>query len=86
MRTLGVCFGASTLSMVSLKKDQQGVSIEDIWRKPHEGNPKQLFLEAMGDIHAGDHDRIAITGRGFKRLLNLTFLCSIDVTCLGCQI
>jgi hypothetical protein len=72
-RSLGICIGASTLSMVSVKKDTEGgIAVEDAFLKVHHGNPQQLFESAIAAMPLHEYDKVAVTGRKFRHLVNLT--------------
>jgi predicted CoA-substrate-specific enzyme activase len=89
IKSLGICLGASTVSLVQMKLDQdqpdnldQRVSggdhqgpkpkvIEyDLY--PHEGDPKQTLVKALEQLDLSSFDRIAATGRKFRKFINLT--------------
>lgn len=73
METLGICIGASTLSMVELKfKDRGKASISRTFTKLHHGNPSSVFLKEMEKIEPERFDSIAVTGRMFRRFVNLS--------------
>jgi predicted CoA-substrate-specific enzyme activase len=75
MRALGICFGASTLQMVELSKDGEAVSVTRSLRRAHEGKPHELFLDLLADaVKQGPLDRIAVTGRSFRRCIALPSL------------
>ena len=38
---------------------------------PHEGNPKKTLLSALNDFKLDSLDRIAVTGRRFRKFVNL---------------
>ena len=83
VRTLGVCIGASTVSIVRLEQEQN-IALENRTKirktprmigyslHPHEGNPKQTLLLALEDLDPTSFDRIAATGRRFRESVNLT--------------
>ena len=80
--TLGVCLGASTISMALMKPagemsdDNHRASmrpkIVGTWRYPHEGNPKATLVDALGKLEMSKIDRIACTGRKFREYVTLT--------------
>ena len=72
MKTLGICFGATTIQAVKLHFDPQFKSVEWTKRIAHEGNPRSVFTKLLGDIEAFDIDAIAITGRNFRSNVKLT--------------
>ncbi len=73
IKSLGICIGASTLSMVTVKRDHRGgVSIEDAFLKVHHGNPEQLFESTIATLPLHEYASVAVTGRKFRHLVNLT--------------
>ena len=68
-KSLGICIGASSVSAVTLIKDKEGIKITSSENIPHNGNPKKL-LERL--LENGAPDKIAVTGRKFRKLCNLT--------------
>ena len=43
-----------------------------VFVQPHNGNPREAFLEAVGKITIGNKTRVAVTGRKFRDFLNLS--------------
>ncbi|MDP7355061.1 MAG: hypothetical protein QGE94_08305, partial [Desulfobacterales bacterium] len=84
MRALGLCLGASSVSAVDLimdLSDSHGGKIEPNSKNsriakyaiyPHEGNPKKTLLSALNDFKLDSLDRIAVTGRRFRKFVNLS--------------
>jgi len=81
LRSLGICLGASTVSIVQIEldRDEQSNSsanskprIIDFSLHPHEGDPKQTLLDAFSRLKPESFDRIAATGRKFRRFVNLS--------------
>ena len=73
MRTLGICFGATTLQTVELTRHNGATIVERTTRVLHEGNPKAAFLDFIRshpDLIAVD--RIAVTGRAFRKCVALS--------------
>ena len=69
----GICIGSSTISMVTVKCDAQGktsVIGKDI--KAHSGNPQVIFSEMLDSSRIESGARIAITGRKFRHMVNLS--------------
>ncbi|MGE5680241.1 MAG: acyl-CoA dehydratase activase, partial [Bacillota bacterium] len=68
-RSLGICIGASTVSAVILKKQNNSVIIDSVKTLAHNGNPRK----AVADIFNGKiPENIAATGKKFRNFLNLT--------------
>ena len=83
IKSLGICLGASTISLVQLKLEpidrSSGSSQQDpkptlidYALYPHEGNPKQTLLKAFEQLDLNSFDTIAATGRKFRKFVNLT--------------
>lgn len=76
-RILGICLGASTVSVVQLESNSSSTGITkpvitDSTVYPHEGNPRKALIKALRAVNPESFDRIAVTGRQFRRLVNLT--------------
>jgi len=83
LRVLGLCLGASTISLVQLEtlRCQAGDRRDTGPMKPqivkqsfhvHEGNPKETFLSVIRRLDIGSFDKIVVTGRRFRKFINLT--------------
>ncbi|MBW2607543.1 MAG: activase [Deltaproteobacteria bacterium] len=81
MRVLGLCLGASTVSVVQIEQDNGGIDIAKGNKKPrvveyslhpHEGNPKKTLLSVLERLDLNSFDRIAATGRRFRKFVNLS--------------
>ncbi len=76
-KALGMCLGASTVSLVELERVRTatGYGRPRIVRHAlhvHEGDPKRTLIRALGQWDIAAFDRIAATGRKFRRFVNLT--------------
>ncbi|MEE9913222.1 MAG: acyl-CoA dehydratase activase [Deltaproteobacteria bacterium] len=72
MKVLGICLGASTVSIAELHQQDGRIRVQSHCVRPHEGNPQKALLEAMASYPLSSFDRIAATGRKFRELLNIT--------------
>jgi len=89
IKSLGICLGASTVSLVQLqldqeqrdKRDHRGSSgyhqgpkptLIEYGLYPHEGDPKQTLINSLEQLDLSSFDRIAATGRKFRKFVNLT--------------
>ncbi len=73
MKSLGLCTGASTLSVVELLKDNNDkISLGNTFVKPHNGNPQEALLAILKNLDLEQYSRIAVTGRKFSRYINLS--------------
>lgn len=75
-KSLGVCLGASTVSIVQVGLHTSGPTdtpyVIDHALYPHDGNPSQTLITALEAIDLERFSSIAATGRKFCRFLNLT--------------
>ena len=72
MRALGICCGASTITVVEAVRGDNGVKVNGIDSRSHNGNPKQTIREILASKDLEKFDRMASTGRKLRHLLNLT--------------
>ena len=75
MKILGLCLGASTVSMVQMENSNGGKGrprIIDTAFLPHDGNPRQTLVTAFKALDMGSFDRISATGRKFRKFINLS--------------
>jgi len=81
LKSIGICMGASTLSIVSLRKDKdEKISITDTNVTPHHGNPQKVLIEAIKKLNIDGDSRVAVTGRKFSQSINLTFIPEPEAT------
>ncbi len=74
MKTLGICIGASTISYVIANLSAEKIYVEQAESVSHEGNPRAVLLSLLDDDQISRIDRIAITGRKLRHLLNASTL------------
>ena len=77
IKSLGLCLGASTVSLVHVEQDPYAVPSEPPRiiahsLHVHEGDPKLTLRRALERIDVQSFDRIAATGRKFRKFVNLT--------------
>ena len=79
MKALGICLGATTLSLVEVslveavrEGDEAKVEVRPIGSIAHEGNPRRALAEALGRLDMARYDRVAATGRKFRHFLKLS--------------
>jgi activator of 2-hydroxyglutaryl-CoA dehydratase len=96
LRSLGLCLGASTVSIVQLEQDlienDHTVELPSAPPRiiayslhPHEGDPKRTLLAAFEQLDLDKFDRIAATGRKFRRFVNLTSIAEPEAVEYGYQ-
>jgi predicted CoA-substrate-specific enzyme activase len=80
IKALGLCLGASTVSIVQV--EQELVADEKNMPKgkprliayslhPHEGDPKRTLVSAIEKLDLNSFDRIGATGRKFRNFVNI---------------
>ncbi len=73
---IGLCLGASTVSLVQLQYDEghDGGHPRIVHHAvhTHDGDPKRTLVKALEDIDWRAVDKVAATGRKFRDFLNLT--------------
>ncbi|MFW6080546.1 MAG: acyl-CoA dehydratase activase [Desulfosalsimonas sp.] len=71
---MGICLGASTVSIVHLKSPDKGrrPQIAGARSMPHGGNPRNTLLQMLQDSDAHRCGRVVATGRRFREFVNLT--------------
>ena len=75
MKTLGLCIGASNISMVLLEQGADGqIRILDTKTRPHEGNPRRTIAGLVDGKLLKDIHRLAVTGRKLRSKLNASSL------------
>lgn len=72
MEALGMCLGASTLSICRVKRNEQGISVVSASTITHEGNPRKTLLDALDKIPDIRNLPLAVTGRKFINFIKLT--------------
>ena len=72
MKTLGICFGASTIQCVVLRTDATSKTVQSAIRITHEGMPKETLLKFFESIDIADIDRLAVTGRNLRKNVSFT--------------
>ena len=72
MRTLGICFGSTTMQCVIADINNKKVNVKSTFRVAHEGNPRSAFSNYVKSIQTEKITRVAVTGRAFRNHINLT--------------
>jgi len=80
MEVIGVCLGASSVSFVKITKNGTGEFkvIDSLYLK-HDGDPKTVFRENLNKFNK-ELLPIVITGRKFRKLINLTSISEPEAT------
>ncbi|GAB6904394.1 acyl-CoA dehydratase activase [Desulfosarcina cetonica] len=87
---MGVCLGASTVSVACIGKttDDNDAPKTDIrilrhGSYPHEGDPRQTLLKTLADFDPWSCDRLVITGRQLRDSVNLTAISEPEAVSLA---
>jgi len=75
INTLGLCLGASTVSIVHVRKNPSPSSrprVVDVSLHSHEGDPKKTLVAALNRYDLNAFQGIAATGRRFRHFVKLT--------------
>ena len=81
MTSIGLCLGASTISLVSveqcnkIEKPPVGIPQRRITKHAvhnHNGNPKNTLHNLLAKINPSPALRITVTGRKFRKFVNIT--------------
>ncbi len=78
IRSLGLCLGASTISIVQVEQAicarppeaKNAPQIVDYSIHQHEGDPKRTLLSALESLDLSSFDRVTATGRRFRTFVN----------------
>lgn len=73
LKSLGICVGASTITIVELLKNNECIEIRNIISEPHNGTPKQVLNNELKKFNLKEYNA-AVTGRKFKNLVNCAVL------------
>ncbi len=75
MKSLGICIGASTLSVVEAVMGDHGqIQSKRILAEPHSGNPREALLKALNKLVIDEGVKIAVTGRKLRHSVSLSSL------------
>ena len=59
MKSLGICLGASTVTVVEVLKDNEKIEVKDVFLKAHEGNPKKVLSDRLAQINTNNYDSVS---------------------------
>ncbi len=74
MRTVGICIGASTVTVACIREAEKVIAIEKTRSISHEGNPREILLDLLSKDSIKNADRIVVTGRKLRHFVNATAL------------
>lgn len=67
--SVGICIGASSISIVRAHQETESIQIEDVKTISHEGNPRKI-LEDFFSNNINEGVAVTVTGRKFRYLVN----------------
>jgi len=94
LNTLGICIGASTVSIVQLhgpagcgnsNQARQDCSIVKHLERSHGGDPRKTMIEMLQEFELARIDRIVATGRRFRHFVNLSTISEPEAVELAYQ-
>ncbi|MCP4642410.1 MAG: activase [bacterium] len=71
---LGICLGASTASVVRLRREGETCRVVLRRTQSHEGSPRDRIRALLGEVGDLDGLHVAVTGRKFRHLLRASTL------------
>ncbi|MFP4686847.1 MAG: CoA activase, partial [bacterium] len=83
MRTVGICLGASNITVTALQIEDGNYSIEGNYLRAHEGDVANVFKSLMEENRFYEADYIAVTGRKFKDLIDLPTIAEPEAVSLA---
>ncbi len=69
-RSLGICFGSSSIKVAELVRDQNGTRIVKARTYSHESNPRKTFSDLLESIDLDSYDYGMLTGRKFRDMVD----------------
>ncbi len=66
MKSLGICAGASSVSLVGMQRTDSGTEILFSRFQAHDGNPRRVLRELLDQIDNIREYKIGVTGRKFQ--------------------
>jgi predicted CoA-substrate-specific enzyme activase len=79
MKSLGICIGASTLSVVEAVMSGTGrITARPLIAKLHNGNPRAALLDVLADFPLDARLKVAVTGRKLRQAVNFSTITEPD--------
>ncbi|MFO7568312.1 MAG: acyl-CoA dehydratase activase, partial [Smithellaceae bacterium] len=72
MKSLGLCLGASTVSLAAIENTPKEKRILHYGAMPHDGNVRTTLSSMLAGLDMHKFDRIAVTGRKYRDLIHLS--------------
>lgn len=71
MYSLGLCAGASTITLVEIKQNGTKSIVNKVLSRMHEGNPEQVINDLLSGVDLASYNSAAIIGRRYKEFIKL---------------
>lgn len=71
MYSLGLCAGASIITLVEIKQNGTKSIVNKVLSRMHEGNPEQVIKDLLSGVDLASYNSAAITGRRYKEFIKL---------------
>ncbi len=72
MKTLGICIGASSITIVGLEKNANNIKKIELKKLFHNSDSKGTLVKLLEQIDLKSYDRFCVTGRKIRKIINLT--------------
>ena len=80
MKCFGICIGAINVHCVILNRSATGDIVQLTKRIPHAGDPKKVILKFLSSAEISNVDKVAITGRSFRKTIALSSISETQAT------
>ncbi len=74
MISIGICIGASTVSLAAVNSFEGSIHVMETRAIPHDGNPRAVLAAVFVDPIVKNADKIAVTGRRLRHLIHASSL------------
>lgn len=78
--SLGICLGASTLSLVEVERRGDSIGIVNHISRAHQGSVRQCLTALLEEIKNPAEKKFCVTGRKFRHSLNLSSISEPEAT------
>ena len=70
MRTLGICIGASSITIVGLEKNSKNIEKIELKKLFHNSDSKGTLIRLLEQVDLNLYDKFCITGRKIRKIIN----------------
>lgn len=68
---IGICVGAQSISIVSVEKIEDNITVKNLIQQTHNGNPQNILHNFFSNFNNQDA-KIVVTGRKFRHIMAVT--------------